>query len=82
MKIKCNAGSYTDVGVTTNSSGVVSITDLTTLTNLLLNAGTCIVGSSLDIQVSKDGYVTTENSEQSDRFSIAPTLSPSQVLTQ
>lgn len=60
VKIKCNAGSYTDVGVTTNSSGVVSITDLTTLTNLLLNAGTCIVGSSLDIQVSKDGYVTTE----------------------
>ncbi len=60
VKIKCNAGSYTDVGVTTNSSGVVSITDLTTLTNLLLNAGTCIVGSSLDIQVSKDGYVTKE----------------------
>jgi hypothetical protein len=60
VKIKCNAGSYTDVGVTTNSSGVVSITNLTTLTNLLLNAGTCVVGSSLDIQVSKDGYVTTE----------------------
>ena len=60
VKIKCNAGSYTDVGVTTNSSGVVSITNLITLTNLLLNAGTCIVGSSLDIQVSKDGYVTTE----------------------
>ena len=60
VKIKCNAGTYTDVGVTTNSSGVVSITDLTTLTNLLLNAGTCIVGSSLDVQVSKDGYVTTE----------------------
>lgn len=60
VKIKCNAGSYTDVGVTTNSSGIVSITNVTTLTNLLLNAGTCIVGSSLDIQVSKDGYVTTE----------------------
>ncbi len=60
VKIRCNAGTYTDVGVTTNSSGVVSITNLTTLTNLLLNAGACIVGSSLDIQVSKDGYVTTE----------------------
>ncbi len=60
VKIKCNAGTYTDIGVVTNASGVASITDPVALASLLLSAGSCIVGSALDIQISKDGYVTTE----------------------
>ncbi len=59
VEVKCNAGSYTTLG-TTNGSGVVSVTDVLALGTLLTNAGSCIVGSSLDIRVTKDGYVTQE----------------------
>lgn len=59
VEIKCNVGSYVTLG-TTNSSGIVSITDPVALATLLTNAGSCIVGSNLDIRITKDGYVTTQ----------------------
>ena len=57
VEIKCNAGSYVTFG-TTDSSGIVTLTNPVTLATLLSNAGTCIVGSNLDVRVSEDGYVT------------------------